>query len=61
MQAIAARHEWSLKYGAVRLYELRDGLDAERIIGSWLASQGYHSQPARPCRGEAPAGGARRN
>ena len=26
----------SLKYEAVYLYELRDGLDAERIIGSWI-------------------------
>ena len=27
---------WSLKYEAVYLHELRDGLDAERIIGSWI-------------------------
>ncbi len=26
----------SLKYEAVYLHELRDGLDAERIIGSWF-------------------------
>ena len=26
----------SLKYEAVYLHELRDGLDAERIIGSWI-------------------------
>ena len=26
----------SLKYGAVYLHELRDGLDAKRIIGSWI-------------------------
>ena len=26
----------SLKYEAVYLYEIRDGLDAERIIGSWF-------------------------
>ena len=31
--------EWlwrSLKYEAVYLHELRDGLDAERIIGTWV-------------------------
>ncbi len=28
----------SLKYEAVYLHELRDGLDAERIIGSWIDS-----------------------
>ena len=26
----------SLKYESVYLHELRDGLDAERIIGSWI-------------------------
>ena len=26
----------SLKYEAVYLHELRDGLDAERIVGSWI-------------------------
>ncbi len=26
----------SLKYEAVYLHELRNGLDAERIIGSWI-------------------------
>ena len=27
----------SLKYEAVYLHELRDGLDARRIIGEWIA------------------------
>ena len=26
----------SLKYEAVYLHELRDGLDAERIVGTWV-------------------------
>ncbi len=35
----------SLKYEAVYLHELRDGLDAERIIGSCLASPGFVCTP----------------
>ena len=34
----------SLKYEAVYLYELRDGPDAQRIIGSWIV----RSAPALP-------------
>ena len=46
----------SLKYEAVYLHELRDGLDAERIIGSWIDFYNEvrpHSSLGRRTPGEA--------
>ena len=52
----------SLKYEAVYLHELRDGLEAERIIGSWIDLYNEvspHSSLGGRTPGEANRNGAR--
>ena len=50
----------SLKYEAVYLYELRDGLDAQRIIGSWIDFYNEARPPLVAGRTDAGRGLSRR-
>ena len=54
--------EWlwrSLKYEAVYLYELRDGLETERVIGSWI--EFYNEVRPHSVLGGRPPGDAYRD
>ena len=50
----------SLKYEAVYLHELRDGFDAERIIGSWIDFYNEVRPPFVPSRTDAGRSPSRR-
>ena len=46
----------SLKYEAVSLHELADGLTARRVIGEWIGFSTSSSAPARQPRFKEPGG-----